>query len=314
MRRWNAASSLSQAAEIEFEFLMKSEAKISSIYLSGIADYLKRKQEEAAHLASSSEARAKVDLNNNENKEALYEKLKGLLADKTILQEFNYPLKCESDNNISSGSSVYGDYNSINTDTDVKRNCRRCGITFSPIKYYATYPVSPSHCRYHSGKTEKIGGLRVYGCCQAPIGDSSGCETFDWHVFEGYKRGDPAPIYSPLNRVRDEPRRMRVRGVVALDAEMFYTVGGYEASRLTIVDFHTESTLLDVLIKPRAPPVLDYNTKWSGVSAELYDTDGGGLEVLDFNEAKGRMKEIIDWDTILIGHSLDNDLRVLEVK
>jgi RNA exonuclease 1 len=98
---------------------------------------------------------------------------------------------------------------------------------------------------------------------------------------------------------------------VALDAEMFYTVGGYEVSRLTLVDFETEATLLDVLIEPRCAPVLDYNTKWSGVSAESYRS--GELQVLKFAEAQKRLAEFIGSETILIGHSLDNDLRVLEV-
>ncbi len=28
-------------------------------------------------------------------------------------------------------------------------------------------------CRYHSEKPEGIGGLRVYGCCHARIGDTT---------------------------------------------------------------------------------------------------------------------------------------------
>ena len=283
MRQIDAGSTLGQAAVAENELLLKSGGTVSSVYLSAVMDYIK-----------------KLENRENENipvtkEEVSYEELREIVANKDSLNEYTYPLPCDS-----AGISVLVDC------FDTTKSCRRCGVNFVPFKYYNKSDGSSSKsCRYHSGKVEKVGGLRVYGCCHAPVGDSHGCETGEWHVFEGYKKGDPTPRFPSFTS------RSANRNIVALDAEMFYTVGGYEVSRLTLVDFHTESTLFDVLIEPRHVPVLDYNTKWSGVSVESYES--GDFEVLKFEEMKMKLGEFIGKETILIGHSLDNDLRVLEV-
>lgn len=47
------------------------------------------------------------------------------------------------------------------------------------------------------------------------------------------------------------------------------------------------------------------------MSAESFES--GEYPVLGFDEARDRLAAIIGVETILIGHSLDNDLRVLEV-
>lgn len=98
---------------------------------------------------------------------------------------------------------------------------------------------------------------------------------------------------------------------------MFYTRGGYEVSRVTLVDFFTEGVLLDCLVLPRYGPVLDYNTRFSGITAEMYSADAGAgsgaLQVFSFDQVKEMLARLIRPETILIGHSLENDLTVLEV-
>ena len=297
MRQTDAGSTLSQAAEVEGELIVRSGGgKITSVYLSSVAEYIKRNTNREFRDDSVSISAAE---------DVTYEDLREILASKEILAEYFYPIKCdEFDKTELVGSS------------DSPQRCRRCGITFTPSKYYAHIDQSngPTErmCRYHEGKIEKIGGLRVYGCCQAPVGDSNGCETRPWHVFEGFKKNDPITRFPKLNGKDDTANSSLKAVAVALDAEMFYTVGGYEVSRVTAVDFFSEESLLDVLVLPRHPPVLDYNTKWSGVSADSYKS--GELPVLGFAEMQAKLAEIIGEETILIGHSLDNDLRVLEVK
>lgn len=295
MRQADASSTLSQAADVEGELLMRSGGgKIASVYLSSVSEYVKK---------NSNRDRITDDLGVRDE-EVSYEELMGISASKEMLGEYFYPARYDENNSKTPPTSLAGCSESA-------QSCRRCGINFTPSKYYKP-PTEKSNeriCRYHEGKIEKIGGLRVYGCCQSPVGDGNGCETRDWHVFEGFKKGDPAPRFAKL---RSSSREAVVSKAVALDAEMFYTVGGYEVSRVTAVDFFTEETLLDLLVRPRHAPVLDYNTKWSGVSAESYES--GELPVLEFEEMKGRLAEIIGAETVLIGHSLDNDLRVLEVR
>lgn len=286
MRQADASSSLSQAADVEGELLMKSGGgKIASVYLSSVSEFIKKN------------SNSNRDLSVDTSSEISYEELMGISASKEMMAEYFYPARHNS----------YAPPSSLAGCSESPQACRRCGINFTPSKYYNLTDKSTERiCRYHEGKIEKIGGLRVYGCCQALVGDANGCETRDWHVFEGFKKGDPVPRYAKLQNANSA-----VFKAVALDAEMFYTVGGYEVSRVTAVDFFTEATLIDVLVHPRYAPVLDYNTKWSGVSAESYES--GQLPVLQFEEMKGRLAGIIGEETIMIGHSLDNDLRVLEV-
>lgn len=285
LRQIDAGSTLGRAAEIEAE-LLRAAGNVSSVYLSSVSEYIKRCGVEGIKKETNGEFKV------------TYDDLYGIVAGNEMLKEYSYPLSLFPEQ---SADSLVGLFESV-------KGCRRCGVPFIPAKYYSDDAGNRSGvCRYHSEKPERIGGLRVYGCCQAPVGDNNGCCTFEWHVFKGYKRGDPLPRYEQLNNP------MVGRTAVALDAEMFYTVGGYEVSRVTLIDFFTETTLLDVLVLPRCPPVLDYNTKWSGVSAELYE-GGGELEVMEFEAMKGRLREFIGEETILIGHSLDNDLLVLEVK
>ena len=283
MRQVDAGSTLCHAATVENELLMRSGGTVSSVYLSSVTDYIKRHENKCGDDALVVE------------KDAIsYEDLREIVASKESMNEYAFPLPAGD-----------GEVTVLVECSQTTKTCRRCGVNFVPAKYYCSKEQGLKSCRYHSGKVEKVGGLRVYGCCHAPVGDAHGCETGEWHVFEGYKKGDPASRFHPLKS------EFEGKNVVALDAEMFYTVGGYEVSRLTLVDFFTESTLLDVLIEPRCAPVLDYNTKWSGVSAESYKS--GEFVVMKFEEAKEKLAEFIGKETILIGHSLDNDLSVLEV-
>lgn len=288
MRQVDVGSTLSQAATVENELLLRSGGTVSSVYLSSVTDYIKKLEDKKGNFNTTSTINV-----TSESDGVSYEELREVVAKRDSLNEYEYPLPCDTE----SGSILVGCF-------DTTRSCRRCGVNFVPLTYYNSTD-SVKSCRYHSGRVEKVGGLRVYGCCHAPVGDSNGCVTGEWHVFEGYKKGDPTPRFPTLTSDLD------LKNIVALDAEMFYTVGGYEVSRVTLVDFHSETTLLDVLIEPRHLPVLDYNTKWSGVSAELYKS--GEFEVIKFDEMKKKLSEFIGKETILIGHSLDNDLRILEV-
>ena len=293
MRQADASTTLGQASEVEFDILTKSGGTrvVSSVYLSGVNEFIKRiEQSENGSENGNGDGDGDDDLIN-------YETLREIVASEDILKEYIYP---EMTENAIPDTLV--------NRTTTQRTCRRCGTCFTPSKYYSTHPIPPPDhsCRYHPGKTEKIGGMRVYGCCHAGIGDDKGCETGDWHVFSGYRRGEAIPRFHGLQNEKCE-----LKNAVALDAEMSYTSGGYEVSRLTILDFFTENTILDILILPRCPPILDYNTKWSGINSEMYET--GQWPVVNFEEAKEMIGRIVGPETILIGHSLDNDLRVLEV-
>ena len=94
--------------------------------------------------------------------------------------------------------------------------------------------------------------------------------------------------------------------MLALDCEMCYTAVGLELTRCSVVDAHGV-TVYDQLVLPHAP-IVDYNTQYSGISVE--HMAGVTTRIEDVQAA---LLELIAEETILIGHSLDNDLVALKM-
>jgi RNA exonuclease 1 len=85
-----------------------------------------------------------------------------------------------------------------------------------------------------------------------------------------------------------------------------YTTGGSEVARVTIVDAHGD-LLIDELLKPECP-IVDYSTSFSGLTEEQLAPVT--MTLIDLHRI---LQTYIYEETILIGHSLDNDLKALRV-
>eukprot|EP01012_Entosiphon_sulcatum_P062179 TRINITY_DN8835_c0_g1_i1.p1 TRINITY_DN8835_c0_g1~~TRINITY_DN8835_c0_g1_i1.p1 ORF type:complete len:552 (-),score=82.00 TRINITY_DN8835_c0_g1_i1:8-1522(-) len=114
----------------------------------------------------------------------------------------------------------------------------------------------------------------------------------------GFKVAHPAPSDSLVQN----PRHM-----LALDCEMCVTTQGLELTRCSIVDANGE-VLFDELVKPDNP-IVDYVTKYSGMTAERLENVTTTLEDVQTR----LLDELIFTDTILVGHSLENDLKALQI-
>ncbi|CAB3374892.1 Hypothetical predicted protein [Cloeon dipterum] len=94
---------------------------------------------------------------------------------------------------------------------------------------------------------------------------------------------------------------------LALDCEMCATSLGDEVTRVTVVDQKC-SVVYDSLVWTEAP-IIDYKTNKSGITEEML-LNGPTKQL---SEVHDDLLNLIKSDTILIGHGVDNDLRVLKM-
>lgn len=87
---------------------------------------------------------------------------------------------------------------------------------------------------------------------------------------------------------------------------MCYTRTGFELTRITVVNFD-EKVVYDSLVKPDSE-VVDYNTTYSGITAEQLDNVKTSIR-----EVQAVLLSMFHADSILIGHSLESDMKVVKL-
>ncbi|ELQ76339.1 3'-5' exonuclease [Trachipleistophora hominis] len=100
--------------------------------------------------------------------------------------------------------------------------------------------------------------------------------------------------------------RHTVHKLIAIDCEMLLTNAGVELGRVTLLDIHG-NTLLDAYVRTDNT-VIDYRTEYSGLSEQSF------VNSVRFDEAQSMVLEQVGVDTIVLGHSLYNDLKILQIK
>ncbi|KAL4878322.1 ribonuclease H-like domain-containing protein [Aspergillus karnatakaensis] len=123
------------------------------------------------------------------------------------------------------------------------------------------------------------------------------------------------PVNTPPHFKKGEVGFKRtVKKCVALDCE-FVTCEDRQPhlAQVVLVDVRTGKSLVDVLVTPPLP-IRSYNTKWSGLSEDLYRRYATRGAVVDgVQAAKEQIFEHVDQDTIIVGHALQNDLNRLGI-
>ena len=94
--------------------------------------------------------------------------------------------------------------------------------------------------------------------------------------------------------------------LLAIDCEMVTTQHGLELARVSLVNSEME-VIYDTFVMPDER-ILDYNTKFSGVTYE--SLQGVTTKLRDVQQ---HLATLLSPDTVLVGHSLENDLKALRL-
>ena len=221
---------------------------------------------------------------------SFYYELQTYVLTETQLQENNYPgWSCSKKSTAKEGLQEY--------------HCSRCKDGFSADPDVHNSYSALSCCVFHNKKLHSVNrkqpdSPQFWTCCGGSK-DSPGCTKRDYHITSvQYKEGE--------NYRTTEHRPQAPPNVLAIDCEMVYTTGGMELGRVSVVD-DNQTTLMDTFVKPQHQ-VLDVVTEYSGITEERVRNASRSL--MDVQEDLLRM---IHSKTILIGHSLENDLKALRM-
>ena len=201
--------------------------------------------------------------------------------------------------------------------------CDRCSSRFSvfPGRNKDGELTSAGHCVYH---WSRITRSNTYPCC-GQGSEARGCTEAPHHVF---KVTDPArlALLLPFKETPTREHKNKPRRPVVFDCEMSYTTLGLELVRVTALAWPSHKTLLDVLVRPIGE-ILDMNTRFSGVTADMltnakdyglvprpkYEAGEALQRVASPAAAREFLFDLLDRETPLIGHAIENDLNACRI-
>ncbi|VVC43773.1 Ribonuclease H-like domain,Elongin A binding-protein 1,Exonuclease, RNase T/DNA polymerase III,RNA [Cinara cedri] len=232
----------------------------------------------------------------------LYELLKKYILSKDDLEKNGYPLM--GDNNLAYISKNAYYYQPLSK----KRNgdkfiCMNCKNEFE-VNKQGMPTITLTKCIYHSGKLkfERPKNEKFWLCCYRRQHES-GCETSIYHVPD--KLDDDALENFVVTKSISN-KNIESPNFYALDCEMVNTTIGIEIVRVTVIN-HEGEEVYESKVKPKNM-ILDYKSKYSGITEESLKNCSKRLLDVQLDLLK-----IFDKNTILIGHSLESDLKALKI-
>ncbi|XP_059617310.1 uncharacterized protein LOC132262168 isoform X2 [Phlebotomus argentipes] len=189
-----------------------------------------------------------------------------------------------------------------------EKRCCRCGRGFF-VTVDGEY-LTHEQCVFHWGKLQRVDCLpygRVeFSCCGGDAG-SRGCTTNSLHVWYGLQTGLNGPFEGFM-----ATRHGAFDGkhqIFGLDCEMCFTGRGLELCKVSVVA--SDGRLLyERLVRPECQ-IVDYNTRFSGISEQDFVARGHNIRTL--KEVQQDLLKMISAEAILVGHGLENDLRALKI-
>lgn len=190
---------------------------------------------------------------------------------------------------------------------DTERYCSRCGKVFNLEMYD---DVCVDECNYHPKGTGYRRGFadNVHNCCQQPAG-TPGCSYGNYHVTNFVDLDNLTGFVTTIDKAEQADGTEYTptkKDIYALDCEMCYTTQGIELTRVTVVDINSR-TVYDALVKPDNK-IIDYNTVYSGITEQMLAN-----ETRTLRDVQAILMSMFHSQTILLGHSLESDLKALKL-
>lgn len=233
----------------------------------------------------------------------LYELLKKYILTKDDLEKNGFPLM--GDNKLAYISKNAHYYRPLSK----KRNgdkfvCMNCKSEFEVDKR-GMPTVTLTKCIFHSGKLkfERSKNEKFWICCDQRQHES-GCESSIYHMPD--KFDEDALENFVVTKSKKSDKKAETPNFFALDCEMVNTTFGIEIVRVTVIN-HEGEVVYESKVKP-FNPILDYKSKYSGITEESLRNCSKRL-----SDVQQDLLKMFDKDSILIGHSLDSDLKALKM-
>lgn len=233
----------------------------------------------------------------------LYDLLKKYILTRDDLEKNGFPLMGDNKLAYISKNAYY--YRPLSK----KRNgdkfiCMNCRSEFEVDKR-GMPTVTLTKCIYHSGKLkfERSKNEKFWLCCYKRQHES-GCESSIYHMPD--KLDDDALKHFVMTKSKKSNNNSENPNFYALDCEMVSTTYGIEIVRVTVIN-HEGEEVYESKVKP-SHPILDYKSKYSGITEESLRYCSKRLV-----DVQQDLLKMFDKDSILIGHSLDSDLKALKM-
>ncbi|PIC43043.1 hypothetical protein B9Z55_009927 [Caenorhabditis nigoni] len=185
---------------------------------------------------------------------------------------------------------------------DLLRKCSRCSKDFY-LNQDGT--MAPQKCVYHHRKKfDHAKRSFVRTCCSAhPSTSSGGCMVEDYHVFNSAWE-DTLWSFMPTPSAKNA-NDYRSKKVYGLDCELVHTMNGLEVARVSLVDMKGR-VILDTFVLPQYE-IVSLNTAFSGI------TEKDLSAAITFEACRLQLFQFINSETLLVGHSLESDLKALRL-
>lgn len=234
-----------------------------------------------------------------------YDLLRNYVLSEEDLEKNGYPIMGDGDFAFISKKAYY--YRPLSRKRKGGRFiCTKCKKTFEIDERGMPVVTPTTKCVYHTGKlqSERSKNEKLWSCCSKGKRES-GCETSVYHMPDRID-DDALEDFITTRGVKTTARTTEEPNFYALDCEMVQTTVGSEIVRVTVIN-HAGEKVYESTVKPDNT-ILDYKSKFSGITEESLRHCSKTLADVQLDLLK-----IFDKDSILIGHSLECDLKALKM-